>query len=76
MNAIKTNVAVIISKEGINWGNGVANIVLLVAINKFDKNNFRILYETLIMLFSRQDLINLIKNCDSFEAFHKIMLNC
>ena len=57
MNAIKTSIAVAISKEGIQWNSNIVHIVLLLAINKADRRSFRALYESLISLFS-EDTFN------------------
>lgn len=57
MNAIKTSIAVAISKEGIQWNSNIVHIVLLLAINKADRRSFRALYESLISLFSEDKVI-------------------
>lgn len=73
MNAIKTSIAVAISKEGIQWNSNIVHIVLLLAINKADRRSFRALYESLISLFSEDKVIQEIRNCTSFDGFKSII---
>ena len=69
MNALKTSISVVTSKKGIKWDNHSVNIVLLIAINKLDKQTFRDLYEAVVSLFSNDEVINLIKDCTTFNDF-------
>lgn len=73
MDAVKTSVAVAISKQGIQWGTNTVYIVFLLAINKADKRSFRNLYESLISLFGEPSMIPVIRNCESFHDFEKIV---
>jgi len=73
MNAIKTSIAVAISKEGIQWNSNIVHIVLLLAINKADRRSFRALYESLISLFGEDKVIQEIRNCTSFDEFKSII---
>ena len=75
MDAIKTSVAVAISKKGIQWESNTVHLVFLLAINKADKNTFRELYESLISLFSKDTLIQEIRNCTSFKDFRLLIYN-
>ncbi|TDW26324.1 BglG family transcriptional antiterminator [Breznakia blatticola] len=73
MEAFKTCVYVCVSKKGIDWGTQKANVILLIAINKTDSRIFHELYEALIGLFSREEVVNLAKNCTTFEEFEKLI---
>lgn len=73
MNAIKTSIAVAISKEGFQWNSNIVHVVLLLAINKADRRSFRALYESLISLFSEDKIIQEIRNCNSFNEFKTII---
>lgn len=73
MNALKTSIAVVISKKGIKWDNNLVNLVLLIAINEFDKKTFKNLYEAIISLFDNNDIINLTKNCTTFKDFRNLV---
>lgn len=73
MDAIKTSVAVAISKKGFQWGTTVVNIVLLLAINKADKRTFRELYESLIALFSHEAVIQEVKSFGTFQQFKEFI---
>lgn len=72
MNAIKTTIAVVISKNGFRWGESHVNIVLMIAINKIDKKIFRELYEALIALFTDSSIGNIVKNCNCFNDFESL----
>ena len=73
MNAIKTSIAVAVSKEGFQWDSNIVHVVLLLAINKADRRSFRALYESLISLFSEDKVIQEIRNCISFDEFKSII---
>lgn len=75
MDAYKTSISITISKKGIQWGNNTVHLILLLAINKTDKQNFRILYESLISLFSEDSMIQNLRNCTSFEEFESLIFN-
>lgn len=73
MDAIKTSIAVAISKDGIQWGQNTVYIIFLLAINKADKREFRSIYESLISLFSEPSMMPVIRNCSCFQTFEKII---
>lgn len=76
MEALKTCIGVAISKKGITWDNSLVHIVLLVAINKADKQTFKELYEALVMLFSDYHVMELVKECTSFHDFESLVDSC
>lgn len=73
MDAIKTSIALAISKKGISWGNNTVHLVLLLAINKADKKNFRLLYEALISQFGEDTMMQEVRNCTSFQEFEALV---
>lgn len=73
MEAIKTSIAVAISKKGIQWDTHTVHVVLLLAINKADQRNFRYLYESIISMFSDEKIIQEIRNCNTFNDFEKLI---
>lgn len=73
MDAIKTSIAVAISKKGLQWGTNTVHLVLLLAINKADKKTFRELYESLISIFSEESIIQEIRNCSCFKDFETLI---
>lgn len=76
MQALKTCIGVAVSKKGFLWNQQIVHIVLLVAINKADKHAFRELYEALVMLFSDEQVIHLLKECTSFATFEEYLYSC
>ena len=73
MDAMKTSIAVAISKNGIQWGSNTVYIIFLLAINKADKREFRSIYESLISLFSEPAMMPLIRSCTGFQDFEKMI---
>lgn len=74
IETMKTGTNILISKEGIHWGNNLVHIVLMVCIKNEDKKDFALLYEALLNLFTQDDIINIIKSSTSFEDFKKKVL--
>lgn len=75
MNSLKTNICVVLDKDGIPWGNTMVNVVFLISINKFEKNIFRELYESLISCFDDNNkIIDNILCCNDFQSFKKYIL--
>lgn len=73
MDAIKTCVSVAISKKGIKWDSHIVYVVLCVAINAADKRTFHELYESLVVLFSNESVMNMAKLCNTFQDFEKLI---
>lgn len=73
MDAIKTSVAVAVSKKGFRWDTNTVHLVLMLSINKADKRTFRELYESLIALFSEEGMIQEIRGCSSFKDFKEFI---
>lgn len=75
MDAIKTSIAVGISKEGFLWGDHTVHLVLLLAINRADKKTFRELYESLINLFGMENILQETRSCNSLKDFEHLIYN-
>lgn len=73
MDAIKTSIAVAVSKKGFQWGDNTVYIVLLLAINKADKKRFRHIYESLINIFNDKNILQEVRNCTSFSEFESLI---
>ena len=73
MEALKTCIGVVISKQGIHWDQACVHLVLLVAINKVDKQIFHDLYEALVILFSNDHVMDLVSECITFSDFEKLI---
>lgn len=69
MDASRTGICLAISPHGIRWNQQSVHLVLLIAINEHDSHLFKELYEALILLFSQEDSLSLLKRCKSFEEF-------
>lgn len=75
ISAYSTRVGVLISHSGIRWHNKTVYIVLLLAVNEYDKNIFMELYNTLVSTLSDEMTINEIRNIKTFAAFENIIIN-
>ena len=73
MEALKTCIGVAISQKGIRWDNHIVHVVLLVALNKIDKQIFHDLYEALVDLFSKEDVMERMKECTTFAQFEHMI---
>ena len=75
MSAYKTSVAVVVCPKGMEWTNQhIVNVVFMIAFNKIDNKHFHDLYESLILLFNKQEVIAEIKKCRNFEDFKQIVI--
>lgn len=75
MEAVKTSIAVAVCKSGLQWDTRKVHLVLMIAINSGTKNLFYELYESLVELFSEDEMINNVKNCNSFNDFKTLIYN-
>lgn len=75
MNAIKTNISVLISEKGINWDGSIVNIVFLTSINEIDKRHFRIIYEAILELIEQKDVHFISKEITTFDNFKSFMFS-
>lgn len=73
MDAVKTSIAVAVSKKGFQWKTNTVYLVFLLAINKADKQTFRELYESLVSLFGNENIIQEARNCRSFKEFEQLI---
>lgn len=73
MEAIKTCIVVIVSKEGIVWNGQRVHIVLLTAINTLDRRNFRIIYEALLELFEQHNGSQVVADVNTFQKFKQFV---
>lgn len=73
MNAYKTCASVMICNKGIRWENQLVYVVLMIAINNLDNYIFKELYESLVIIFSEENNIELFKDCKSYEEFESTL---
>ena len=75
MDAFQTKIGIVMSKKGIIWGNNNVNVVLVIAINKLDKQIFLTVNESILSLFENQDILNIMKNTKNLLEFKDIVLH-
>lgn len=73
MDAFRTTVSVMICRDGIVWAGQIVHIVLLMSISRENHEEFSMLYEALVSMFSDNDSIRQLVECRSFEEFQKTM---
>ncbi|MBV7391789.1 PTS sugar transporter subunit IIA [Enterococcus sp. ALS3] len=75
MDAIKTSIAVVISKKGIEWDDERVHVVLLFAVNYVDRHYFSQIYESLIHIFDHPQIINKISKLRSLADVRQLIEN-
>ena len=76
MDAIRTSIAVVISRQGISWGDGkIVNLVLLTAINKVDSGNFSSIYEALLSILDDERDFEYLCGLTSFGELELLFLS-
>jgi len=76
MNAIKTGMFVIVNKQAIQWGKQQVNIIFLLTINKSERKVFNDMFDALTTILSDEANLNKLINCNSFEEFILILVEC
>ncbi|WP_053367788.1 BglG family transcription antiterminator [Bacillus sp. FJAT-27245] len=75
MNALQTNIGIAVSRSGITWGDNIVHVVLLIAINKLDKQIFLTIYDSILSLFENQNVFELLKNASSLSDFKDLVFS-
>ncbi|RRJ61696.1 transcription antiterminator [Paenibacillus oralis] len=75
MNALQTSIGVVISRKGIVWGSNTVNFVLLIAINKLDKQRFLSIYNAILSLFDNEEFIEMLKKAATFQEFENLVFS-
>lgn len=73
MNALQTKIGIVVSKRGIIWGDNTVNVVLLIAINKLDKQIFLTINDSILSLFENQDVFEMMKNASNLLDFKDVV---
>lgn len=74
MDAYQTKIGIAVSRSGITWGNNLVNIMLLIAINKYDKQILLTINESILSLFENPEILSRVKNTSSLAEFKEIIL--
>lgn len=73
--SIKTMVAVVLSKNGIDWDNKIVNMVFIISISKQYKDEFRDIYENLMDFLSNEETFNRVLESSTIDEFYKSLLS-
>ena len=74
MDAYQTKIGVAVSRGGITWGSNLVNVMLLIAINKYDKQILLTINESILSLFENPEILSRVKNTSSLAEFKAILL--
>lgn len=74
LNAIKTTIAVMISKVPIKWEEQNVKFIMMLAINKEDRKNFMVLYDGIINLLCDYQNLNYILEAKNYNDFIDIIV--
>lgn len=73
MDALRTSIAVIVSRQGILWNDGkMVNLVLLTAINKVDSSSFSSIYEALLSILDDERDFDFLCNISKFSELEQL----
>ena len=61
MDAYQTKIGIAVSRSRITWGNNLVNIMLLIAINKYDKQILLTINESILSLFENPEILSRVK---------------
>lgn len=76
MNAIKTGMFVIINEKPTQWGNNQVNLILMLSINRNDRNLFNEVFENLTMILTEPDAIKKVIESETYEEFIQVLIDC
>jgi len=74
-DAIKTQVALIVSESGIDWDGSLVNIVMLPAITGLEKQYISEIYSVVLPIFGRKGIISQIRKYNTFDKFKNYLIN-
>ena len=74
-HSTKTGIYTVVSKNGIRWGKNTVHLVFLICVTDEDKKTFSLLYESLLNLFTDEQILEQIIKRTSFEEFRSITLS-
>ena len=74
MDAYQTKIGIAVSRSGITWGSNLINVMLLIAINKYDKQILLTINESILSLFENPEILFRVKNTSSLAEFKEIIL--
>lgn len=70
----RTGLFALLSNKGIEWDDGIVNIVIFLAINKNDNSVFRNVYDNLIVMLLDNKVVNeVLKSEDYYEFIERIV---
>lgn len=75
MSAIKTGMFVIINETPTNWGNQQVNLIMMLSINRNDRNLFNEVFENLTMVLTENETMEKVLRCASYDEFIKTLVD-
>ena len=75
MNAKKTGMFVIINEKPIPWGQNQVNLILMLSINRNDRNLFNEVFENLTMILTEPDAMKKVLECKTYQEFIQVLVD-
>ena len=75
MEATINTIGVLVAPGGIQWNEHLVYVVFMMAISPDSLNDFQTLYRILAQILTDTSIITSIRDCESFGAFKKLLLN-
>jgi len=75
MNAKKTGMFVIINEKPIMWGTNQVNLILMLSINRNDRNIFNEVFENLTMILTEPESMKKVLECETYAQFIQTLVD-
>lgn len=75
MNAKKTGMFVIINEKSTPWGQNNVNLILMLSINRNDRNLFNEVFENLTMILTEPDAMKKVLECKTYQEFIQVLVD-
>lgn len=75
MNALKTSLYFVINEEPIVWGEEYVQIIVMIAMNKSERKEFRKIFNLIIESLAHKETISLLLKANSYEEFVSYLVN-
>lgn len=68
-NTYRSFMSVVINEKGMQWGNHLVHIIILIGINKDDYTAFQEIFDNLIAILCEPILLNQLIKCQNYDDF-------
>ncbi|KUO75198.1 MAG: hypothetical protein APF77_15865 [Clostridia bacterium BRH_c25] len=68
-NTLRSFLSVVINEKGMQWGNHLVHVIILIGINKDDHTAFQEIFDDLIAILCEPILLNQLIKCQDYDDF-------